>query len=141
MRGVASGDTIVHWLLLGDSTGEKTSKGVSSGDDEMDETSVASSSSVNGNFLRDHGNTTGIASSYSDQIRTELLIVSSYLIWLRWSSSYYYRRGVGTIGRCSIIWIREKPPLLVASHSTHMNEPLLFQLFTVSVSHSKCLVT
>ena len=61
VRGVASGDTIVHWLL-GDSIGEKTSKGVSSGD-EIDDTSVASSSSVSGNFLRSHGNTTGIASS------------------------------------------------------------------------------
>ena len=65
MRGVAIGDTIVHWLLLGDSIGEKTSKGVSSGDDEIDEcTNVASSSSVNGNFLRGHGNTTGAVSSY-----------------------------------------------------------------------------
>lgn len=63
-RGVASGDTIVHWLLPGDSIGEKTSKGVSNGDDEIDDTNVASSSSVSGNFLRDHGNTTGIVSSY-----------------------------------------------------------------------------
>lgn len=61
-RGVASGDTIVHWLL-GDSIGENTSKGVSNGDDEIDDTNVASSSSVNGNFLCGHGNTTGIVSS------------------------------------------------------------------------------
>jgi len=60
-RGVANGDTIVHWLL-GDSVGENT--GVSNGDDVIDETSVASSSSVNGNFLRVHGNTTGRVSSY-----------------------------------------------------------------------------
>ena len=62
-RGVASGDTIVQWLLLGDSTGENTSKGVSNGDDEIDDTNVASSSSVSGNFLCGHGNTTGIVSS------------------------------------------------------------------------------
>ena len=64
-RGVAIGDTIVHWLLLGDSMGEKTSRGVSSGDEVIDDTSVASSSSVNGNFLRSHGNTTGVVSSYN----------------------------------------------------------------------------
>ena len=64
-RGVAMGDTIVHWFLLGDSIGEKTSSGVSSGDDVIDDTSVVSSSSVNGNFLRGHGNTTGVVSSYN----------------------------------------------------------------------------
>ena len=72
MRGVASGDTIVQWLLLGDSMGEKTSKGVSNGDDEIDDeiddTNVVSSSSVSGNFLRGHGNTTGIVSSYKQGI-------------------------------------------------------------------------
>lgn len=68
VKGVASGDTIVHWLLLGDSSGEKTSNGVSSGDDEMDDvTNVASSSSVSGNFLRGHGNTIGITSSYQSK--------------------------------------------------------------------------
>ena len=67
-RGVASGDTIVHWLLLGDSIGENTSKGVSNGDDEIDDTNVVSSSSVSGNFLRGHGNTTGIVSSYKSYI-------------------------------------------------------------------------
>lgn len=63
VRGVAIGDTIVHWLLPGDSRGENTSKGVSMGDDEIDDTNVASSSSVNGNFLCGHGNTTGVVSS------------------------------------------------------------------------------
>ena len=68
MRGVAIGDIIVHWLLLGDSIGEKTSSGVSRGDDEIDDTNVASSSSVSGNFLRDHGNTTDTVSSYNKYI-------------------------------------------------------------------------
>lgn len=63
VRGVAIGDTIVHWLLLGDSIGENTSNGVSIGDDEIDDTKVVSSSSVSGNFLRGHGNTTGVVSS------------------------------------------------------------------------------
>ena len=64
VRGVANGDTIVHWLL-GDSVGENT--GVSNGDDVIDDTSVVSSSSVRGNFLRVHGNTTGRVSSCQTQ--------------------------------------------------------------------------
>ena len=131
MRGVASGDTIVHWLLLGDSIGEKTSKGVSSGDDEIDDTNVASSSSPNGNFLRGHGNTTSIVSSYNNQISTVYTLV------------LYVKLTVTSSGLSGILFtIGEGAGLLgdgaLSALERSLPEPRLLLLATAHMCRKRC---